>query len=362
VLILSLVAVGQQTIGLVGGALVIALSLVLAISTHHLVERPVLRRAADVRTGYRLGALGATTVLLMAVTWHVVGTQQGETAELGDEAHPGAHALLTGAVEPAPLLPPPVSVVEDWVCIERWDCTPMAAFPMDVCTQPVAATDPVEEQDTPEPPARRIVVVGDSHAQQLTGALIPIAQQHNWQLTTIIRGACPFSTASEVVPDEPDCHTWNAARGRRDHHPAPRRRRHAGQPRRAGWADRADPTRVRRAVAAPRRARHPRARLARQPPLRPLHPRLRPEPIRECRRLRGEPRRGLRPVPALDRGARPAGNVSFIDIADTVCDPDRCPPVIGNVLVYLDDNHLTATYSTSIADLLADRIHTALGW
>jgi hypothetical protein len=32
------------------------------------------------------------------------------------------------------------------------------------------------------------------------------------------------------------------------------------------------------------------------------------------------------------------------------------------VLVYLDDDHLTATYSTSMADLIADQVHTGLGW
>jgi hypothetical protein len=54
--------------------------------------------------------------------------------------------------------------------------------------------------------------------------------------------------------------------------------------------------------------------------------------------------------------------VAFVDIADAVCDAERCPPVIGNVLVYLDDNHLTATYSTSMADLLAGQIQEGLGW
>jgi SGNH domain (fused to AT3 domains) len=55
-------------------------------------------------------------------------------------------------------------------------------------------------------------------------------------------------------------------------------------------------------------------------------------------------------------------NVAFVDIADAVCGPDRCPPVIGNVLVYMDDNHLTATYSATMADLLSGPIQAGLGW
>jgi hypothetical protein len=55
-------------------------------------------------------------------------------------------------------------------------------------------------------------------------------------------------------------------------------------------------------------------------------------------------------------------NVAFVDIADAVCDADRCPPVIGNVLVYMDDNHLTATYGTTMSAVLAGRIQEGLGW
>jgi len=35
--------------------------------------------------------------------------------------------------------------------------------------------------------------------------------------------------------------------------------------------------------------------------------------------------------------------------------------MVGNVLVYLDDNHLTATYAASMADLIADQVHAGLG-
>ena len=34
--------------------------------------------------------------------------------------------------------------------------------------------------------------------KQLAGALVPIAARHRWQLIAIVRGACPFLTASEV--------------------------------------------------------------------------------------------------------------------------------------------------------------------
>jgi SGNH domain-containing protein len=55
-------------------------------------------------------------------------------------------------------------------------------------------------------------------------------------------------------------------------------------------------------------------------------------------------------------------NVRFLDIADRVCGPDRCSAVIGNVLVYLDDNHLTASYSASMAPLIEGDVLAALGF
>ena len=55
-------------------------------------------------------------------------------------------------------------------------------------------------------------------------------------------------------------------------------------------------------------------------------------------------------------------NVRFLDIADRVCGPDLCPAVIGNVLVYLDDNHLTASYAASMAPLVEGDVLAALSF
>jgi peptidoglycan/LPS O-acetylase OafA/YrhL len=372
ILVLYLVAGARESASLLDGAVIIGTAVVLASLTHHLVERPVLARPARRRTGYRLAAAATAAVLLLAGTWQVVGARHDDpAAALGGDTHPGALALVSGAVDPAPLLPPPVTVFDDWVRIEHWDCTPMAAFPMDVCTQPrppaPAPEEPPGEADGAEPfevapPARRIVVVGDSHAQQLTGALLPIAERNDWQITTIIRGACPFSTASEVVPEEADCLAWNAAA-----------------------ADEISALRPDAVVTLA--SRDVRPGLTEQTP---------PGFVEQWRRLdaQGIPVLALRDNPRFDYSVPDCvqqraddmdscgvaradvypdvppwaeipdvpANVAFVDIADAVCDPDRCPPVIGNVLVYLDDNHLTASYSTSMADLLAGPIQTALGW
>ncbi|GGO66377.1 acyltransferase [Microbacterium nanhaiense] len=45
----------------------------------------------------------------------------------------------------------------------------------------------------------------------------------------------------------------------------------------------------------------------------------------------------------------------YVDITGYLC-ADRCPPVIGNTLVYRDANHLTATFVTQLADPLRDAL------
>jgi peptidoglycan/LPS O-acetylase OafA/YrhL len=360
-LVLYLQVSGQESVGLGAGALIIGGAMGLAVITYECVEKPLARRSGGTRHQARITAAFTAAVLAVALAWQIAAALRVDPeAVLGDDEHPGAHALLFDEeIPPAPLLPSAVAVTEDWVRIERWDCTPMAGFPMDACAQPL----PVAE-DTQEPlqPDRRIVVVGDSHAQQLTGALLPIARQHNWQIITIVRGACPFSTASEVVPDEADCLAWNAAAA--DEITALRpdavvtlatRDARVGQAEQipAGFVEqwrRLDEQGI--PVLALRD--NPRFDFSV-----PDCVQTRPDDVDGCGVDRAEIY--AQTPPWVDLPDVPS-NVAFVDIADAVCDAERCPPVIGNVLVYMDDNHLTATYSTSMSDLLAGRIEEGLGW
>ena len=298
VLVFCLVLTGRDRLDLATGAGVVALSVVLAVLTHHLVEEPVPRLPGG---GFRVAVAGLAAVFLAAGLWQVEAMQQAQGAgEVGDIRYPGALALAVGEPEPAPLLPPPVSVYDDWVRIENWDCVPMTRFPMDACTRPV------------ESPQRRIVVVGDSHTQQLAGLLVPIAERHGWQLTVIARGACPFSTASEVVAGRAGLPGVGGGRDRRDRGPAAGCGGHAGQPRRPGRADRADTAGVRRPLAAAGAAGHPGAGDPGQPAVRPVDARLRAGPADGRRRpgctgLRGGPGRGVRRRATVDtRAGRPA--------------------------------------------------------
>lgn len=52
----------------------------------------------------------------------------------------------------------------------------------------------------------------------------------------------------------------------------------------------------------------------------------------------------------------------MIDLTDQYCKDGTCFAVAGNVLVYLDDNHLTLDYTRTMAPALGQRIAASTGW
>jgi hypothetical protein len=46
-------------------------------------------------------------------------------------------------------------------------------------------------------------------------------------------------------------------------------------------------------------------------------------------------------------------DVPMIDLFDVICPTTKCPPVVGNVMVYRRGSHLSATYVRSLTPQLA---------
>jgi peptidoglycan/LPS O-acetylase OafA/YrhL len=51
----------------------------------------------------------------------------------------------------------------------------------------------------------------------------------------------------------------------------------------------------------------------------------------------------------------------YVDMTDWYCTATVCPAVIGGVLTHRDPTHLTATFATTLAPFLGDRLRSALG-
>ncbi|HEX6313765.1 MAG TPA: acyltransferase family protein [Gemmatimonadaceae bacterium] len=79
---------------------------------------------------------------------------------------------------------------------------------------------------------------------------------------------------------------------------------------------------------------------------------------RECSYDRS---RSLSPlaVAAQNRAAQGLG-VAFVDMNDRICPAPRCAAHQGDIVIFTDDNHLTATFSASLAPIVGERLETAV--
>ena len=57
-------------------------------------------------------------------------------------------------------------------------------------------------------------------------------------------------------------------------------------------------------------------------------------------------------VDPITMAAARSPRVTLVDMNGFICPADRCSPVVGNVLVYRDKHHLTATYAATLAPAL----------
>ncbi|WP_340685589.1 acyltransferase family protein [Amycolatopsis coloradensis] len=361
ILVFYLVARDREEVGLRGGAVIIALAFVLAVLTHHLVEKPV--RVSAIGTAnrwgaYRFGAATLAAVLAAAGAWQWVSVSQAERYSIAvdDPDHPGALAHTEGftywGAADAALVPSFVAVSEDWAGIDPARCgTSPRNADLEICTS-----------QTSGHPTRRIVVTGDSHAGQFLGALLPIAEKKNWEVTSILRGGCPFSTDSDTVPGDQSCIDWNAAVvdeivttrpdavmtiGTRDVKPGVEERVPSGYV--AQWRKVDDAGIPVLAVRDnPRFGQSPSACVEARGVTAP-----------ECATPRSELYAAQPPYETLP-DLPP--NVRFVDFSDYFCTAEVCPPVIGNVLVYLDDNHVSGTYMSTMSAIAEKAITEALGW
>jgi hypothetical protein len=61
---------------------------------------------------------------------------------------------------------------------------------------------------------------------------------------------------------------------------------------------------------------------------------------------------------AAEAAATEAGGGRYVDLTKLFCTTQRCPVIVGNTLVYLDENHMTLEYARQLAPAigtLADR-------
>jgi peptidoglycan/LPS O-acetylase OafA/YrhL len=383
VLIFWLSATGRAHAKLVDGALVLLLSGGLAYLTNRYVEKPLRYRAASstapartvpLRVRFRrptivIGsavALLGVTLTATSFTWRehviVLRANGNELAGLSARDYPGARALIEHAK--VPMLPMRPTVLE-----AKKD---LPETTTDGCISDFGDMSIRNCEYGDKTAARTIALAGGSHAEHWITALDLLGRLHHFKVITYLKMGCPLSTEEIpiIVGDNlpyPQCRNW---------------------------------------------VHDVMARLVTDHPdyvfTNSTRPRYYPQPgdvmpdsyvgIWDILSRNMIGILGMRDTPWMTRDGRPnqpadclaeGGNATScgmkrtdvlddhnptldivahypllkpLDMTEAVCRTDICRVVEGNVLIYHDSHHLSATYVRSMAPELGRQIAAATGW
>lgn len=345
---------GVTSMDFVPGLAVIALSVVLAFALHYGVERP-LRSWRFVRgpaTAALAIAMASVLVIVPVVTWRAVEEQRSARLAALDE-HPGAAAVdlsIPVAYTPDTLIPTGTGLSVEWAGLESRcsdDLRASTEILLEQCFESRAsATD-----------APVMLVIGDSHAQQWMGAVAPGAAAHGYTVVALLRGGCSFAL-DEAPVAPPGCEQWreDAVKYIQEKHPAvvvmvgtrsfpdsPAERPLDGIERTVSM--------VREAGARPVVLRDT-PRFSEN-----MFSCIEAVGADACSRDRHEVLADEHPLVWTD-----LGDAIRVDLMDFFCPNDRCEAAIGNVAVYIDDNHPTLTYMTTLAPFMERALRDAGLW
>jgi hypothetical protein len=61
-------------------------------------------------------------------------------------------------------------------------------------------------------------------------------------------------------------------------------------------------------------------------------------------------------LPDPQTAAAATSGADVVDLTEYFCDDDRCPSVIGGVMVYQDRQHVTATFVETLTPFIAEQL------
>ncbi|MBN9156313.1 acyltransferase family protein [Microbacterium sp.] len=207
ILILWLTVREHTQASFLDGLLIIVVSLVLARTVTLLVERPLRLPAGERGRPWRnvgVIALCAGLVASVLTPWQVTTTAQAEALKTEHAAqYTGALGGDTaGDGKEVPLIPVPgASDRERWSRLDE-PCT--GRFATDIADVQESCTQ-TKNAATAD---HLVVVIGDSHANQFSGALRPVADERGWGVVMLMRPWCSLETHEDGTDLASYCNDW----------------------------------------------------------------------------------------------------------------------------------------------------------
>ncbi|GAA1844823.1 acyltransferase family protein [Asanoa iriomotensis] len=216
-----------------------------------------------------------------------------------------------------------------------------------------------------------VALVGDSKADQWLPSFQLLAEQNDWKIVVAFKGACALSTAPALTGDDPskpyqDCTDWNKALLARLLADKPA---YVFTSQVSGKSQDANGGAT---VDAMVDGMHDAWQQLEDNGSKVLVIANNPGPSTNAMTCVDKYRTNLAKCafdPArrnLDAGFKTqqiavAGHksVKMIDLFDTICPTDKCPAVIGNVMIYRRGSHITATYMKTMTPQLAQAMNEA---
>ena len=374
-----------QSLGLAGRLAMVVVSFGLAILTLHLIENPArfaqgLKASAErsLAVGGVLTAIGVGACLVLLMVRPVPVGQ-------GTAAAPVLPVAPSSPAGPSAGAPPPMSV-RDQVLAAVAKSTEPGPVPANLTPALNAIAKPevfvngcvLSWRDVAQPDCvsgdaaspTTVALVGDSHAAMWQPALEPIARERYWRLATMSKVLCPFLDLPTNSPylgrKFTECDQWRGSVMARLQKERPQlivldmSRRYGAD---FGFTsyDRAWQDSLTLVVKTLRRTGARVLVLSQVPDPHGTVPTCvsaHMDNADACAPARAD---GLNDGGiAAESAATAAGGGQYVELSGLFCTADRCPVIVGNTLVFRDDNHITTEYAQVLAPLLTERIERAL--
>jgi hypothetical protein len=230
-------------------------------------------------------------------------------------------------------------------------------------TSPECASGQVNSKTT-------VALIGDSHAGMWHPALEPVARQRGWRLETMAKVTCPMLKLPIVSPylgrEFTECKQWRAAVLTRVQQERPALvvvdmvRRYGAD---FGFTS-YDPVWLDALTRLVSQLRGTGARVLVLGPVPDPHGTVptclsaHMNDVGTCTPQRSVAMNdtGI----AAEAAAVQAGGGQYANLGEFFCTADRCPVIIGNTMVFRDDNHITAEYAQLLSPIVGGLAETAL--